>query len=150
MVNQIKYKKVVTLTFSETVTKRTKMKTSSRLNLPWNCIYWKFIALQVYLQLHRTGGEGKRPYLLSSTTSNHSLTWRQSIAVMQLRSLLYNFDINVCNKRPLLYTFYPPSWWNPPSRGEGACLTKRFQLGHQQEELLGVILLLSSRTNGSS
>ena len=44
---------------------------------------------------------------------------------------------------------YPPQW-NPPWRGKGAYSTKRFQPVHQQEELVGVMLLRSNRTNGSS
>ena len=43
----------------------------------------------------------------------------------------------------------PPSM-NPPWRGEEAYLTNRFQPVHQQEELVGAILLCSIRTNRSS
>ena len=40
--------------------------------------------------------------------------------------------------------------WNPPWRGEGAYLTKRFQPVHQQEELLGAMLIHLNRTNRCS
>ena len=49
----------------------------------------------------------------------------------------------------VFYTSTPPRW-NPPRRGDGAYLTKRFQSVHQQKELVGAMLLRLSRTNGSS
>ena len=42
------------------------------------------------------------------------------------------------------------SWWNPPWHGEGDYLTKRFQPVHQQEELVGAMLVRLIRTNKSS
>ena len=51
--------------------------------------------------------------------------------------------------RVAIYDIYPPRW-NPPWRGEGAYLTKSFQSEHQQEELVGAMLLCSIRTNRSS
>ena len=38
-----------------------------------------------------------------------------------------------------------PPRWNPPQRGKGAYLTKRFQPVHQQEELVGTMLLHPSQ-----
>ena len=40
--------------------------------------------------------------------------------------------------------------WNPPWRGEGAYLTKRFQPVYQQKGLVEAMLLRSNRRNGSS
>ena len=45
-------------------------------------------------------------------------------------------------------TFKPR--WNPPWRGEGGYLTKRFRPVCQQGELFGAVQLRSSRTNRSS
>ena len=44
------------------------------------------------------------------------------------------------------YEVIPPRW-NPSWHGEGAYLTKTFQPVHQQEELVGAMLLRSMRTN---
>ena len=44
----------------------------------------------------------------------------------------------------------PPPRRNPPWRGEGATLTKRFQPVHQQEEFVGAMLLRLIRINWSS
>ena len=48
----------------------------------------------------------------------------------------------------LTYALFP--WWNPPWHGEGAYLTKRLHPMHQNGELVGTMLLRSSRTNRSS
>ena len=87
---------MVTLTFSEAVTKCKKtedvttFKSTVKLYLlKMYCFASIFITSQ-----GRRVGEGPIYYPLPS---HHSLTWRDSIAVMQLRCLPYNFDINVCN-----------------------------------------------------
>ena len=43
-----------------------------------------------------------------------------------------------------------PHEWNPPWRVEGAYLTKSFKPVHQQDELVGAMLLRSIRVTGSS
>ena len=62
---------------------------------------------------------------------------------------IFNFFADVISERPFIHESCPLRC-NPPSHGEEAYLTKRFQPVHQQEELVGVMLLRSNRTNRSS
>ena len=62
---------------------------------------------------------------------------------------------NTCNEDFIGETECSEITWKHPldethlCRGKGAYLTKRFQPVHQQEELVGAMLLRLSRTNGS-
>ena len=75
--------------------------------------------------------------------------YASGIDVSNAQNLVEYYKKSYKNAALICYAPIVNPWWNPPWRGEGAYLTKRFHPVHQQGELVGVMLLRSSRTNRS-